>query len=172
MCKFWYDLAYKTQILPCHCFPTHFGFCMGRFKATGLHDKQINPLTPKDTPLADETQTKQGQEDYIFAAHAVLVLWTNERFWQAELFIWLLSYSKFISSHFSRRQDKDWKIAKNQNKTWWNSDNTAHSALPYLFLPNCQQCCQGRDTYYWDSIFPSNKLLILSGSAEPKDDQR
>lgn len=47
---------------------------MSRFKATGLHDKQINPLTPKDTPLADETQTKQGQEDYIFAAHAVLVL--------------------------------------------------------------------------------------------------
>lgn len=52
------------------------------------------------------------------------------------------------------------------------TDNTAHSAVPYLFLPNCQQRCQGRDTYYWDSIFPSNKMLILSGSAEPKDDQR
>ena len=105
MCKFWYDLEYKTHISPRRCFPTHFGFCMGRFKATGLYDKQINPLTPKDTPLPNETQTRQGQEDYILAARAVLVLWINKRFWQAELFIWLLSYSKFISSHFSIRQD-------------------------------------------------------------------
>lgn len=86
-------------------FPHIFGFCMGRFEATGLYDKQINPLTPKDISLPDETQARQGQEDYIFAAHVVLVLWINKRFWQAELFIWLLSYSKFISSHFSRRQD-------------------------------------------------------------------
>ena len=51
---------------------------------------------------------EQGQEDHGSTAHAVLVLWIRERFWQAGLFIRLLSYPTFIS-FFKRQRLRDHK---------------------------------------------------------------
>lgn len=42
------------------CFPTHLGSSMGRIKATGGCEEQIDPLIPK-IPLFHKTQPRLGQ---------------------------------------------------------------------------------------------------------------
>lgn len=108
MCKFWCGSKYKTHIPPWRGFPTHCSFCTGSSKAGGL--REINPVINPESCSPSSIRPRQGR-----ITRAVLVLGINTRVWQAELFIWLLAYSKFIFSYFARRQDT--KIERENKKT-------------------------------------------------------